>query len=128
MGLFDLFAKKKSEAANAMPTAIDYVDWLLEHMLRTSKTELTLTTGKALPGSNPVAGEASPPCIPDTQIVVNRLKLLAGVPPVSLAKTSEGAFEQPRNNLTLCVNAWFHDTADRSVCTLRVQLRRHGEL
>jgi hypothetical protein len=126
MGLFDLFGKRETASASGQPTAIEYVDWLLKHMLRTSRTELTIATGKALPGSVPAAGEEPPPCLPDAHAVINRLKLLAGLAPVKQAGTVEGTFEQPRNQLAVVVNARFQDAADRSVCTIRLKVKNRS--
>jgi hypothetical protein len=123
MGLFDLFGKKETASVNGQPTAIEYVDWLLKHMLRTSRTELTLDTKKALPGSVPAAGEEPPPCVPEPQVVINRLKLLAGIAPVTQAETVEGTFERPRNHLVMVVTGRFRDEADRSVCTIRLRFK-----
>lgn len=123
MGLFELFGKKKAAAVVEKPTAIEYVDWLVKHMLRASRTELTLDTKKALPGSVPVAGEEPPPCVPDAQTVINRLKLLAGVAPVKQFQAVEGSFEQPRNHLSIVVTVRFQDDDEGSICTIRLKVK-----
>jgi len=121
--LFNLFGKKEPASTSGQPTAIEYVEWLLRYMLCTSRTELTLDTRKALPGSAPSAGEEPPPCVPEPSAVINRLKLLAGIAPVKQAETVERTFEQPLNQLAMFVTARFRDEPDRSVCTLRLQVR-----
>ena len=121
MGLMGLFRKEKPQ--DVQPTAIDYVEWLLKHLLRTSRTELTLDTSRALPGSDQTASDDPPPCMPDTQAVINRLKILSGVNPVKQTKRVEGAFERPRTHHTVHVTTQFQDDAQRSVCVIRMHIR-----
>ncbi len=127
MGLMDLFSKKKpagdKPGASEQPTAIDYVEWLLKYMLSTSRTELTIDTSRALPGSFQASNTASPPCIPDAQAVVNRLKILSGVNPVRQSKIIEGSFERPRTHDAILVSTQFQDTDEKSICSIRLRIR-----
>lgn len=123
MSLMDFFRPKQTELVQ--PTAVDYVDWLIKHMLGTSKTELSLDSRRPLPGSDLVLrSEEAPPCLPDPRVVINRLKVLAGVSPVCQAKNVVGVFEQPRGNCTVEVSATFLDSAEHAACTLRLRVRR----
>ena len=122
MGLFDLFKRKAAQPQLAVPTAVDYVEWLLEYMVRASRTELTIATDAPLPDGG--SGEPNPPpCLPETQLVINRLKILAKLPPVRQEQAAEGAFEHLRGNLSLCLKARFSDTSGRSSCRLQMELR-----
>ncbi len=119
MGLMDLFGKKKPVASEA-PTAVEYVDWLLQHMLNTSQLTLAIDTRRTLPDSSKLAaGEAPPPCMPDAAQVVNRLKILAGVNPVRQAKPIEGTFERPRKHLSVIITCRFQDNEEYSTCAIR---------
>ena len=119
----DLFGKKKPEAKEA-PTAVDYVDWLLQHMLNTSQLTLTLDTRRALPDSSKLAAdEAPPPCMPDAAIVVNRLKILAGVNPVRQTTPIEGTFERPRKHLSVVTTCRFQDNEAYSTCAIRLVIK-----
>lgn len=123
MGLMDLFGKKKPDASEA-PTAIDYVDWLLQHMLNTSQMTLTIDTRQALPGSAHLAPDAvPPPCMPDAALVVNRLKILSGINPVRQAKAVEGTFERPRKHLSVVTTCRFQDNETYSTCALRLLVK-----
>lgn len=121
MGLMDLFSKAK--AADEQPTAVEYVEWLLLHMLRISRTELTIDSSKPLPGSDLTAKEAPPPCVPDAQAVINRLKILSGVNPVCQAKAVRGSFERSRTHHTIEVATQFQDSAEKSDCSIRLRIR-----
>lgn len=122
MGLFDFLSKKREKEAEPEFTAVDYVEWLLEYMLRTSRTELTLANDRALPGSE-ISGVEAPPCLPDAQKVLNRLRVLAKVSPIRQAGVVEGTFEQPRQQLMLVVRVRFQDGVEHSTCALRIQLK-----
>jgi hypothetical protein len=126
MGLFDFLkpgTTGKHTARDAQPTVVDYVDWLFEHMLRTSRTELTLDTGATVPGAAPGVSQP-PPCLPEPAAVINRLKLLAGLNPVAYPGLVEGHFEKERSGYTLRVSAAFRDTPDRASCTLRIRVKK----
>lgn len=128
MSLLDLFSRMKPTAAKlgegAQPTAIDYVEWLLKHMLHTSRTELIIDTSRALPGSDQAAKKDDPPpCIPDAQAVVNRLKLLSGVNPVRQTGVVSGTFERLRTHHAIVVTTQFQDGAEKSICTIRLRVR-----
>lgn len=119
MGLMNLFGKKKPVVSEA-PTAVEYVDWLLQHMLNTSQLTLTVDTRRALPDSSKLAAdEAPPPCIPDAAQAVNRLKILAGVNPVRQTKPIEGTFERPRKHLSVVITCRFQDNEEYSTCAIR---------
>jgi hypothetical protein len=124
MGLFDFLKPgvfRKDAAHAEQPSVADYVEWLIEHMLRTSRTELTIDTGATLPGA--VGGANPPPCLPEQAAVINRLKLLAGLNPVAYPDPVERRFEQERSGYTLRISAAFRDTPDRSSCTLRIRVK-----
>lgn len=129
MGLMDLFGKKKpakGSSAGDEPTAIDYVDWLLQYMLSTSRMTLTLDTSRALPGSGSLTGDTvPPPCLPEASVVINRLKILSGVNPVRQSKAVEGTFERPRKSLVIITTCRFQDEEDKSTCSIRLQVKRH---
>lgn len=121
MGLMDLFSKPKP--AGDGPTAVEYVEWLLPYMLRISRTELTIDSRKPLPGSALTAKEDPPPCVPDVQAVINRLKILSGVNPICQVKAVEGTFERSRTHHTIEVTTQFQDSAEKSVCSIRLRIR-----
>jgi hypothetical protein len=123
MGLMDLFSKAKP--AVEQPTAVEYVEWLLLYMMRTSRNELTIDTSRTLSRSVPDAKDFPPPCLPDAQAVVNRLKILSGVNPVIKQKGVGGTFERSRTRLTLTFTTQFQEDAEKSVCT--IQLRMQGK-
>jgi len=105
------------------PTAIEYVEWLLKHMLRTNRLELTINTQRALPGSGEAGVNGGPPCLPKTEAVINRLKVLSGLSPVRYAQGAETGFERPGATYTLVVATRFHDDEQTSTCALRLRIR-----
>lgn len=127
MALMDLFRSKKSKdksTTDEAPTAVDYVDWLFQHMLSTSQTTLTIDTRRALPGSKPLPGDAPPPpCLPEPDVVINRLKILAGVNPIKLLKPTEGTFDRPRKHLTIITRCCFQDADDYSTCAIEIVVK-----
>jgi hypothetical protein len=108
------------------PTAAEYVEWLLKHMLRTSCTELTIDTTRTLPGAAEPPGTDSPPCIPNPQAVINRLKLLSGLNPIRYAQPVAAGFEKQRAHHTLVIATRFHDGSDRAACTIKLSVRGTG--
>jgi len=123
MGLLSFFRGETKVAEK--PTAVEYVEWLLKHMLKTSRLELTVNTRKALPGSSmQPSDDDAPPCVPEAMAVINRLKILSGVNPVRQPKTVAGRFERPRTHHTIEVLTSFLDSEQESACMLR--LRIHG--
>lgn len=124
MGLMELFRKSEPVSDSEQPTAIEYVDWLLIHMLRTSRTALTIDTSRALPGGGHPADDDPPPCMPDAQAVVNRLKILSGVNPIRQPKIVTGNFERPRANHIIVVTTQFQDDAEKSSCAIQLRFRR----
>lgn len=127
MALMDLFRKKKPTQKSPDddgPTAIDYVDWLFHHMLNTSQMTLTIDTRRALPGSGALKADAEPPpCLPEAAVVINRLKILAGVNPVKQSKPIEGTFERPRKHLTIITHCLFQDTDAYSTCSIELVIK-----
>lgn len=105
------------------PTAIEYVEWLLKHMLRTSRLELTVDTRRALPGAGEEERDGGPPCVPNAQNVINRLKVLAGLSPIRYAQSAEGSFERPSTGYILVVAARFLDNSQASTCAIRLRVR-----
>lgn len=126
MGLFNWFrgAGAKQAPQEAGPNAIDYVEWLLQYMLKTSKVDLVIDTRYPLPGAGPLpAGVDPPPCLPDVHLVLNRLKILSGVNPLPLPEPVEGRFQRPKQHLALVITSRFHDANGRSSCSLRMSIR-----
>ena len=121
MRLSELF--RKAPVTEVKATAVDYVEWLLRYMLRGSRMELTLDTGRPLPGSERAAVEDPPPCIPDAQTVINRLKILSGVQPVKQAESVEGGFERPRKHCAVEVRTRFTERSEHSQCAIRLRIR-----
>lgn len=124
---------KRSAASGALapssdePSAIDYVEWLLKYMLRTYTLELTVDSGRELPGKGDIGKENAPPCLPDQALVLNRLKLLSGLNPMRLSAPAEGRFERPCAGHTLVVATRFEDGPASSTCRVRLGLRtRNG--
>jgi len=105
------------------PTAVDYVEWLLKHMLRTSRTELTIDTRCRLPGAGEEGKENAPPCLPAAGNVLNRLKVLSGLNPAHYGRMTEGSFERPSIGHVLVVNTRFLDEGNVSTCSLRLRIR-----
>jgi hypothetical protein len=130
MGLFDLFGKRSSgkeetqkDGGSNQPTAVHYVDWLLNHMLSTSRMEIVVDSSRPLPGSEGPETNDPPPCMPDARSVINRLKLLSGVNPVAQSTAIEGRFERPRAHHTVFVVTKFLDAAGKSTCSIRLRIR-----
>ena len=127
MGIMDMFSKKKVAAESASiaePTAVDYVEWLLQYMLGTSRMTLTIDSAQGLPGSGQIpAGLAPPPCLPEAVVVLNRLKILSGVNPIKQAKPVDGKFERPRKHLSILVATHFQDDDAKSTCTIRLTVK-----
>lgn len=122
MDILGIFRSKRVETVQ--PTAVDYVEWLVRHILSGSTLELTLDTRQPLPGSGQTPGrEGPPPCQPDAGAVINRLKILAGVSPVLQASNATGTFERARTNHMITVSATFNDCGAYSTCTLRLRVR-----
>lgn len=125
MGLMDFFNKAKT--AEKQPTAVEYVEWLLKYMVRSSRTELVIDTRRAVPGSVTTPQGDGPPCIPDARAVVNRLKILSGVNPMSKQPTSAGTvFQRPRTHDTVYVSTQFQDDAEKTLCTIRLNIRNNN--
>ena len=127
MSLMDMFSRKKTAAESevaAEPTAVDYVEWLLQYMLGTSRMTLTIDTTQGLPGSAPMPnGLAPPPCLPEAVVVLNRLKILSGVNPIKQNKPVDGKFERPRKHLSVLVATRFQDDDNKSTCTIRLTVK-----
>lgn len=122
MGLMSFFQKEKP--AEQQPTAVEYVEWLLKYMIRTSRVELVIDTRRPLPGGSSPDQADPPPCIPEARAVINRLKILAGVNPMSKQPVTAGiAFQRPRTHDTVTVLTQFQEDGERSACTLRLQFR-----
>jgi len=123
MFLIGFFRRKPKEVVKM--AAVEYVEWLLKYMLRTSQLELTVNTRKALPGSSMQQSDnGAPPCLPDASVVINRLKILSGVNPLVRQPTAvEGRFERPRRHYTLEVFTRFLDVGLESTCVLRLRIR-----
>ncbi len=129
MGLLQLFQRGGEAAGNratspvAAPTAATYVDWLLQHMLRSSQTVVTIDTTRPLPGDDAAASDSPPPCIPAAESAINRLKILCGLNPIRQSAPVEGRFEQVHGRHALLVAVRFIDQPERSLCTLRMAIR-----
>lgn len=122
MGLMNLFRKAKPE--EELPNAVDYVEWLLMHMLRTSCTELVIDTSRALPGSIPAGEYEPPPLIPPATTVINRLKIISNVNPVRPeGGRAMGSFERCRTHHTVKFTTQFEDGIDKSTCIIRLTIR-----
>ena len=127
MGLFDIFRNKRVAKDVEAPSAIEYVEWLFNVLVRAAVTEITIDTSKPLLGAERLPeGFEPPPCLPDPHAVINRLKLLSKVTPVQHAAAVRGSFEQPRKYHSLFVDAVFQDSAAKSTCTMRLRIRGWG--
>ncbi|MEI7948225.1 MAG: hypothetical protein WCJ02_16100 [bacterium] len=121
----DFFNKKNP--AEKQPTAVEYVEWMLKYMVRTSRTELVIDTRRVVPGSISADQLDGPPCIPDACAVVNRLKILAGINPMSKQPSSTGTvFQRPRTHDTVYVSTQFQDHAEKTLCTIRLNIRNNN--
>ncbi len=121
-------ALQNTPESKAMPSAVEYVDWLLAFMLRTGSTELTIDSKHPLPGTDEKSPSLAPPCLPTHTAVFNRLKLLSGLNPVVFAVPQEGRFEKQRPHSTLTFLTRFSDESGRSTCVLRMRIgSRHGQ-
>jgi len=126
MGFFDLFKNKKTNTGTDpdQPSAIEYVERLLGYMSANALYDITIDSERQLPGNElPANSTSKPPCLPDPQTVINRLKLLADIPMMTLTKPAEGSFEQKRRNLLLTVSARFQDNTEKSVCYLHMRTK-----
>ncbi len=122
MGLMNFF--RKEAPAEQLPTAVDYVEWLLKYMVRTSRVELTLDSSRTLPGSDLTEKGEVPPCLPDVRAVINRFKILAGINPMTKQTTTTGiVFQRPRTHDTVYISTQFQEGTDKSTCSIRLQFR-----
>jgi hypothetical protein len=122
MGLMNFF--RKEVPSEQQPTAVEYVEWLLKYMVRTSHVELTLDSRRALPGSNTSEQGEAPPCLPDVRAVINRFKILSGVNPMTKQSAATGiVFQRPRTHDTVFVSTQFQEDTEKSVCSIRLQFR-----
>jgi hypothetical protein len=126
MNLLDLFGRRKQADQRAQPTAIDYVEWLLKHMLRTSPTEWIIDTRRVLPGGGPTEEDA-PPCIPHAPAVINRLKILSGINPSRQSVAVAGTFERFIMRHAVEFTTQFQDDDEKSVCTIRFRFRNRKD-
>jgi hypothetical protein len=122
MSFLDLFGRRKQADKCEQPTAIDYVEWLLKHMLRTSRTELIIDTRRVLPGSGQTADDV-PPCVPHAPAVINRLKILSGITPSRQSALVSGSFERFIMHHAVMFTVQFQDDDEKSVCTIRFRFR-----
>ncbi|MFA7173617.1 MAG: hypothetical protein WC340_09415 [Kiritimatiellia bacterium] len=116
---------RKAKPAAQKPNPAEYVEWLLTHMLQTTCTELKINTRQPLPGSD-LSSQSThpPPCIPEAQTVINRLKILSGVNPVwQEGFQAGGSFERPRTHLAVTVSTQFQDDVDFSICLITLKIR-----
>lgn len=121
MGLINLFQKK--DTGENKPTAADYVEWLLQYMLQTSQTEITIDTNHPLPGTDR-SGNNPPPYLPDAHTVINRLKILSKVNPIwKEGVNNEGNFEKPSKYHTINVSTRFKDNINQSTCHIKLRIR-----
>jgi len=104
------------------PKASEYVDWLPSHMLRSSCTELTIDSSCPLPGADESSLDKIPPCLPDPEIVINRIKVLCGLNPFRFPEPMEGIFEREYARHTLKFRAQFDDRENQCVCTLHLSV------
>jgi hypothetical protein len=126
MGLMDFFSKKKPDVQQ--PTAVEYVEWLLKYMVRTSRPQLVIDTRQALPGSASPKQPDPPPCIPDARTVINRLKILAGIDPMNRQPAVTGAvFQRPRTHDTIYISTQFQNDAEKAICTIRMNIKGNKE-
>lgn len=105
------------------PSASEYVDWIPLYMLRTSQTELIIASSRPLPGAIEEDPSLTPPCLPEQEVVINRLKVLCGLNPFRFAKPTKGTFERLHASHTLCFVVLFEDGAQRDVCKLKLSIR-----
>ena len=127
-GLFNrirvVFNSLGNDASDApQPKASEYVDWLPRHMLRNSCVELKIDSSRPLPGADEDDLSKCPPCLPDQDMVINRIKMLCGMNPFRLSEPTEGHFEKAHANHTLKFNVHFEDREDRSICILHLSVR-----
>lgn len=107
----------------AQPSASEYVEWLPLYMLRTSQTELTISSSRPLPGDGEDDPALIPPCLPEQEMVINRLKVLCGLNPFRFSEPTDGSFETTHANHTLRFAVQFTDGDQRDICTLNLSIR-----
>jgi len=112
-----VFSPADKQGPDVTSTASEYVDWLPNYMLRQSNPELRLDTSRPLPTGDDVPG------VPESNAVVNRLKVLCGINPFRLAEPAEGNFVREHGNHKLRFSVAFDDRDSRSICTLRLSIR-----
>ena len=113
-----VFASEVGATRTNRPTASEYIEWLPRYMLQTSQTEIRIDSNLPLPGANETDPDRIPPCIPDTEAVVNRIKVLCGLNPFRFSEPMEGEFEETLMNHRLKFSVHFSDSENRSTCTL----------
>ena len=124
MSLWKLFSGKTKEPEEAGgATVIDYVDWLVTYMLRTSNVELVIDSTRPLPGALETNPALIPPCLPPHESALNRLKLLCGLQPAYFSKPTEGSFQRTSGTHNLLISANFNDSPGRAICKIHLRIR-----
>lgn len=101
----------------------EYVDWLLQHMLRTSRMELAMDSSSPMPTGEGTSKDPWMRPLPDARTVINRLKVVSGLNPVRFQRTTYGRFERTRGTLVFSYNTCFEDGPEMSKCRIIVAVR-----
>jgi hypothetical protein len=103
-----------------IPPATRYVMQLLESMLDERREGVTLRQSEALPSVRGHAG-ADSATMPQFSEVVNRLKFLARLNPVTYPDGTEAEFSCELRSRPSTVHLCFHDSGSDPACTIRVR-------
>ncbi len=116
-------ANEKVEDIHGDRSVSEYVDWFLQHMLRTSRMEIVVDSAKSLPDGEGTSKDPWMRTVPDTQAVINRLKVVCGLDPIQFQKPTDGRFERTRGTLVFTYDICFEDGPDLSRCRIKVRVR-----
>lgn len=109
---------------NEQSPAVAYVEWLLRQMTASSRMAMDIETRRPLPvrlGASAFDGASA---MPDTETVINRLKILSGLSPIRYVQKKEGRFERNNVACTWVVQTSFLDDAQGSTCRLQLKIQR----
>jgi hypothetical protein len=106
------------------PSAADYVDWLMDCMMKRSLLEVTIRESTPLMRDGGAHLEDFPGTPPGHQSVINRLKVMSGLDPVYLSEPTKTKFEVPRSGAVLVFTIRFDDRRSTPTCKLNLSIRR----
>ncbi len=105
-------------------SAADYVDWLMDCMMKRSLLEVTIRESSPLLCDGGANFDDFPGAPPAHQSVINRLKVMCGLDPVHLPEPTKAKVEVPRSGALLVFTVRFDDRRSTPTCRLNLSIRR----